>query len=1098
MKRISLFFSFALTALFACAAPLHAISQTGQYSFTHINTSNSNISYDGISKIFQDSRGYMWIGTFKGLNRYDGSRFDVYYKDALGLDSDFIHTIIEDSEGNLWIGTDNGVSRYIYKEDRFEAFALKADNGAQVRNKVTFLYQDSRSRIWIVANYQGCFCYDPVDGAMVNFFSPKRNAPEYYTDETPISLRRMVEDQNGGFWVSRYHSSLLYAQEDLHNLSVIQTPFQKDYFSGDQVEQMWFLDGRLLVASNNHGVSSYNPSTRKVVTLFDLPEAVTLVDAYLDDDRNIWLCTTEGVWKYNINDASAVYIAPDSQDPLALSGHYVFTAYVDRDGGLWLGTKDGGVSYSGPFQNNFTKVTSASGKSLKGAVVTDFTTDGNGTVWVTTEEMGLLRCSISGGKCKTVPVMNKNIPKNLCFCCFDNGKIWLGTFDGLLCYDVATDRVRNYGHLKRRSGIIDPRVYRGFKTQDGSLYFSNTLGLFRYDADNDSFRQMSIFDGVFITSIAEHGDGTLWISSYAQGMFHYDPQTDALIHTYRMNDGSKLPSDKIASVIVDSNGQVWTIGFNCGISKLEENGNFITYNVENTPSIPSNVFFSAVFDSEGYLWLASDKGLVKCFLPTMTFTNYSVPDGLLDSKLTNSLCQMSNGDIFAGSDNGFVVFNPSAFHSNCKAPDVILSQMRIGNKAFSGNVDLQKEIHLESSQNSFGFQFSLMSFGARADCHVKCLLDGFDTDWVDASSEKQIYYFNVPHGSYYLRIMSSGDGYKWEECHEPVKIVVEPTFFASMPGLCLIILLFLTLLLAAVYVAKKRQQRISRAEEEIIRKSTEEEAFRDKMNFFSHVIHEIKTPLTLIRTPLQSIVGKETIDDEARHDLQVMENNTEYLTSLVNELLEFVRVERKGYTLNCVKIDIAERLSSILFNYQDTATSKNIRLNSKVSKPHIWVYADSSALDKMINNLLINALKHAEALIEINLSEQDANVVLDIANDGDTIPAELVHDVFKPFVQYHAGDNKLRKGVGIGLPLARSLARMHSGDIILLEGGRTMFRLTLPRSEAPAPAAASDGGGVRRHSKFRSRITPVPFCWSWMTIQRCVTSCVANWVLHIV
>lgn len=1034
---------------------ISVLAKDGEYKFTHINTSNSSISYDGISKITQDSRGFIWIGTFKGLNRYDGSRFRVYYKDELGLESDFIHTILEDREGNIWVGTDNGVSRYIYNKDRFEPFLQIADNGAKVHNKVTFLYMDSHSKIWMIVNYQGCFCYDPSDGSLKNFkSSPHPTSPEYNVDEITISFRRMVEDEKGNFWVSKYHSNILYSDSDFSRFTKISTPYNEDYFKGDQVEQMWYLNKKLVLATNNHGLSSYDPETHKVITLMSLPAGVTLVDAYLQEGQNIWLCTTDGVWKYSLNGEPTIHITSDSLDPLSMSGHYVFAAFVDRDGGLWLGTKDGGVSYSGIFQQRINKVVSASDSPLRGSIVTGFSSDGKGTVWVTTEQNGLLKYSTLSGKAERISL--KGVPKTLCFPCYDNGILWLGSFEGLYSYNVSNGTVKNYGPLKRQSGATDPRVYRAFKISASELYFSNTLGLFRYEPSSDGFHQLSCFDGAFVTSLAEAPDGTLWASTYAQGLIHYDPQSDEIIRIYKMGDESALPSDKISSVFVDGDGIIWTIGFSCGISRLKKDGHFTNFNTDNTSSMPSNVFFTAVQDEDFNLWLSSDKGLVKCFLPTMTFTTYTVFDGLLDTKLTNSLLHLKSGEIFAGCDNGFIHFNPSTLPYDQRAPEVIISKINVVNKTISGNVDLMDAITLSQSEKSFRFQFSVMSFGARADCRVECCLEGHDKKWIDVTANKSINYLNVPTGKYLFRVRSSTGGDKWEERDNPIEITIRPPFLLSIAGILLIIFILGLLMAIVSYLVYRRQKIKSKIEEEAIRRSAEEESFRDKMNFFSHVVHEIKTPLTLIRTPLQNIAAKDQFDDETRHDLQVMQNNTEYLISLVNELLRFIRVERKGYMLNCEKIDIADILSLIIFNYRDTATNRNIRLNVSGQESGVWINADAAAVNKILNNLLSNALKYAESHIDISMYTLDDKMVLDISNDGETIPQEYRENVFKPFFQYQSNDNA-RAGVGIGLPLARSLARMHSGDLLLTDDSSvTIFRLTLPICEAPTTALSEN------------------------------------------
>ena len=1034
------------------AACLNAFGNDGRsYKFTHINTGNSGICYDGVSAIMQDSRGYVWIGTFNGLNRFDGSRFEVYHKAELGLDSDFIHTILEDQDGNLWIGTDKGLTRYIWTEDRFEAFTLEAQNGSVPRNKITCIYQDDKSCIWIFSNYQGCFCFNPGDGTLVNYRSGNPSGVEHNTDEAVISFRRIVSDGQGGFWVSKYHSGLFHADGDLSHLNRIETPSDPRFYASDEIERLWMISDRLVVASNLHGISVYDPRTGDVRTIFSLPEGVTLVDAFLHEERWVYLSTTDGVWKCDLQCREKALHFNSDPDNFSISGNYVFATFVDREGGLWIGTKDGGISYSGALQYLLGKVTALEdGRSLEGAIVNGFAESPEGEVWVSTEQMGLLKYDPR----RQVALKVRGLPDRLCKSCWWGGRIWVGSLEGLYSYNPSSGRVRHYGPLKRQSGATDPRVYIAYPSPDGDLYFTNTLGMFRYREEDDSMEQIGEFDGVFITSMAQAPDGTIWVSSFATGLFQWDPNLRQIIRTFRQGDGSGLPSDKISSVFIDSSGDVWVIGFSCGIARLEGDG-FSVIDSSTLPSLPSDVFFCAEQDNDSYLWLTGDRGVVQLNPRTLGVNVYKDLDGLVDSKTTNSILKSSSGEIFIGSDNGFVHFDPSRLAARTTPPAVRISKMTVGNRSVEGNLNIRESVRLKNNENSFGFEFSLMSLSLPATLRVKCKLEGYDSEWIDASAEKSVHYYNIPSGRYTLRLMSSGAGNEWAECGHALQITVMPKFFASFWGILTLFFIFFALLWVASLIIRhnRTQERIRDAER--IRKESEEEAFRDKMNFFSHVVHEIKTPLTLIRTPLQSVMGKDQLDDEARHDLEVICKNSDYLTSLVNELLEFVRVERQGYVLQREELDLTQTLDSLMFNYSDSASNRNIRMTLSAPDEHIWINADAAALGKILNNLLINAFKYTESYIGIALCVVDGRAQVDISNDGAPIPSAFREDIFRPFVQYKGSSGTLHKGFGIGLPLARSLARMHSGELELLpDEDRTVFRFSI--ASCPPPPAASD------------------------------------------
>lgn len=1021
---------------------------SAQYRFTHINTANSSLSYDGISKIFQDSRGFIWIGTFKGLNRYDGTRFKVYYKQDLGLDSDFIHQICEDSQGNLWIGTDAGVTRYDWREDRFLPLKQESDRGTVIRNKVTFLYPGSDACIWMAVNYQGSFSYNLKTGELRNHvLSPVSGKDSYYDMEgLSVSFRRMADDGKGGFWVSKYHNNIFHTDGDFSKIEPIDIGKDSDFYLEDEVEWLYRRGSLLYVASIHSGLTVVDTERRSVRTLFKVPSDAVLVDAWCQEDRWVWLSTTRGIWRYDLADGGSIHISEDRGDPFSITGNYVFSTLVDRDGGLWVGTKDGGVSYCGPSQNDFAKEY----RDLRGTIVSGFAEDDRGRIWVTTEQAGLFVFDIADRK---LSHWNSDLPATLCSPCFDGGRLWLGSLEGLWMLDTKTGRLKEYGVLKRQEGVNDTRVYVVFRTRAGVLYAATTLGLFRYDRERDSFLQIKDFDGVFVTGIAETTDGRLVLSSYAVGLFIYDPRSGVIVARYSKDDGSGLPTDKISSAFVDHRGRIWAIGFNAGICCLE-NGRFSVFDHSNVPDFPSNVFFRSVEGGDGSLWLASDSGLIQFNPDSRQVNRYTMFDGLVDDKLTNCALIRPDGELYFGSDNGFVHFRPEDLHTPVSAPPVVISSVKVGDRMLGGNPDLGKKLSLKAGENSFGFEFSVLTMLYPSARRLQCRLEGFDSGWRDMSSDQSVFFYNVPAGNYKLRLRSAVAGGQWEENHDPLEVSVAPKFFASWPGVSLIALMIAGFVVAAASWLSHRNERRRRSEEEKYRKQKDEEMLRDKMNFFSHVIHEIKTPLTLIRTPLRSVLGKDALDEDARHDLKVMEGNTEYLTRLVNELLDYVRIERQGYVLNRIDTDLVERIQSHIFNFSDTARNKNLRLEFKPLQEHVWVSADSSALDKILGNLLLNALKYAETYIEVGLDEKDGLARLRVSNDGSPIPAKFREEVFKPFVQYRqASETDTSGGVGIGLPLARNLARMHSGDLVLEESSEnsgTCFTLTLPLVPAPA------------------------------------------------
>ena len=1025
MRKILFSLVFLLTPVIAQA-----------YQFAHFNTANSRISYDGVGLIMQDSRGFIWVGTFKGLNRYDGNNFRVYDKEDLGLESDFIHTIVEDRAGNLWIGTDKGVTRYEWSTDSFIPLKQPSDKGTVMHNKVTHITFDLKGDVWLLVNDQGFFHFFQDSGKLVHI---------PYEDLGAFGFRRLLFLEDGTCLTSRYHVNLFRAQEDMKDMRTVEpSGGNEDWFKDDEIEALFELEpGIVYVASNRHGISRLNMHDNTVSCVFALPKNTVLHDAYLEEDHRFWLSTTSGLWSYDLSTGKSEHLVADASDAFSLSGQNVWNTFVDRAGGLWVGTLDSGLNYCGNLEQYFERQY----KGLDNVIVSGFAEDGSGNIWVSTERSGILQYS---KEMHTVTQCSlPELPSTLCSPCMDGRFMWIGSLQGLFRMDVKTRRIKKYGALPRSSGINDPKTYV-VKNISGDIYAGTTLGLFRYDRGSDLFKEINYFSGLFITSMDEDALGRLWISTFASGLYCWDPRLNQPPRHYSASEDGLL-TDKISSVYISSSGKVWIIGFSAGFTCLDPDGGSIRhYNRKTLSSLPSDVYFSAVEGKDGCLYLSSDKGLV-CFNPKDDNVNiYARDNGLLDTKLTNSAFMSLDGNMYFGSDNGFVRFNPESLSVAGSHAKIVLTGMTIGDSKASlpKNIDILNEIILSSKESSFGFDISVLGAGFSAPYRTQLLLEGVDMDWHDVSPGQSAFWFNVPPGGHMLRMRISSPSAQWEEGHAPLKIRIRPPFWQSPAGMALSFVGFIVLFVLLFLIVRRFQQRKLAMEEDKWKKAKDEESFQEKMNFFSHVVHEIKTPLTLITTPLGNVMQKDTLDDEARHDLAVMHDNTVYLTKLVKELLDYVRIEKKGYVLKPEEVNLVERAGALLFDYSDTMKSRNLRVDFRHSVQEAYIKADISSLDKILNNILLNALKYAESFLSVEICVRDGKVITYFRNDGASIPPEYRDKIFTPFFQYAREVKNDSAGVGIGLPLSRSLARVNSGDLSLSPREDVIeFVLSFPENE---------------------------------------------------
>lgn len=824
MKAKTLITTFAAAVLLSLNLPETA-QGAGNYKFTHLTSANSGLSYDGVSRIMQDSRGFIWIGTYHGLNRYDGRRFDVFTASDLGLTTDYINCFAEDRDGNIWVGTDNGVSCYNYVLDRFEPLTRASDSGETIRNKVTFMISDNDRQIWMLVNDQGIFAHDTKYSHLHHIS---------YTTLGLSGFRKMLVSGHSGVWLSRYHSTLYHSPSGLRDSGGIEPFPDGGWFAGDEIEGIYEgADGQVYVVSTLKGISEIDPVSGSIRSLFSLPEGTVLLDSFFERQRWLWLTTTDGVWRYDLMGTGVRRIERDPDDRFSLSGNYVTSAFVDDGGGVWLGTKDGGLNWSGIAQTNFRKHYMASGISLEGCIVSGFAEESPSRVWVSTEQAGLLLWNPETSEVERV--WTPGIPATVCSPCIDGNSLWFGSLHGLYRLDTRTNALKSYGVLKKKSGRNDPKVYVVHKTENGDIYAGTTLGLSKYDRENDRFVDTEVFEGVFVTSIDEDAKGNLWLSSFASGIWRWTPSNGEILHLER---GDGLPDNKVASVHVDANGRVWAIGFSHGVSEyIPETGKFVTYDRERFPSLPSDVFFRCVEDRSGCLWFASDAGLVQFNPETSGLRLYTEIEGLLDTKLTNSALHLSSGDLCFGSDNGFISFSPKRLRAGGH-PDIVISRLHVGDAAVTtdDNLDLLDDIRLYHDQNSFGFDFSVPDMSAASSSWLQCRLKGYDESWRDMSVSRSAFWYNVPAGTYILELRSSTSSSEWHEAHVPLKIIIRPPFWASPWGIALIVL-FVLMIAAAVFLAVRHNaERKSRQMEIDYRRSKEEEVFREKINTVSQIV----------------------------------------------------------------------------------------------------------------------------------------------------------------------------------------------------------------------------------------------------------------------
>lgn len=1023
------------------------------YLFSHLNRENSGLSYDSVREIFQDSRGYMWIGTYKGLSRYDGTRFKNYSRDQLGGGgSDFINVICEDDSGNLWIGTDCGVVIYDYKSDAFIGLDSFIGGGQDVPNDRIFaIAKNVNGRIWISSKDMGLYSFDSNSREFRHhpMASPERKLTN--------NIYRLALDRNDNLYLAVYCDNIYVADPDASACRPIDIGKYSDIFKGDDVEGLAVnpkSNDILYVASKRNGIVEVDLRNHKCTSLCSLNPDVRPTNLLLDMTQYLWVSTTNGLVCYNLYSGSCQNYSTDQQAPFSLSDSYITDVYRDKKGGLWVGSQYGGLNHYSPYHDNFHKVYSlADGNTLAGAIVRDFAEDKWGNLWVATERRGLLR--YTDGKLVSV---DRNLPKSVLAVADDVDCLWIGSQKGISRLDYKTFKVTDYRPFADEDR--DNRVITIYRSQSGGIYVATTMGVLRYGKNTDRFELVENLGNITFEYMAEDNSGVLWLASYSSGVFSYDAVNDRILNHYSPQTGNRNIPDMISSVSVDNIGNIWVIGFSNGFFRYDrKKDDFVTFSSHSLPSLPTDVFFRALPDDFGHLWISSDKGIVDFNVSENTVRVFTEENGLMDDEFTKAAIVLRNGSIAMGSANGFIIFNPRCMQagdaiSNVTISDMYLKYEPIGvNKRdciSGGNVDLKDNITLEYSDNSFGFSFALLDSESPSSDNLFCMLEGCDSDWRDISVDKAMHWNNVLPGTYRLLLSNGEYNGNFVQAHTPLTIVVKPKFWASTLGIILIVCMAGGFMFSVLRIIIRRNRQKAKQKLDEYRTRKEQELMKEKMTFFSNIIHEIKTPLTLIRTPLQKLLSSGGCDKDTLEELTVIASSTDYMNDLVRELLEFVRLEEHGYVLDLKNVDIVERTGFLCYNFAETARNKNIRIQYTQEVENLEMAVDTIAYRKIINNLMDNGVKYADTYIEVKLGVKDEKLVVTFRNDGTPIPASRRELIFKPFVQYSDDESPYSQSFGIGLAYARHLTELHEGTLTLSDNSEcSEFVLTLPVKTVP-------------------------------------------------
>ena len=1042
-----------LQLIFICTIPLPATDNpTVKYVGIEHGLSNNSVICT-----YQDYKGFMWFGTYDGLNRYDGYNFTVFRNhigDSTSVHCNEIYSIAGDKDHNIWIGGRKGVSKYDPVKNTFSAVSYLPLNG-QVAQKITGsssnIITGTNGHVYVPTDTDGFIVFGKnsktgmqagleTSGGLTNKYrvtviennSKSQGAwmiiqnvglCRYDIDTKTIRVinttivegSSLKEDNQGNLWLGTDKALYRYnIEKGIYSSSLIDGNFKVSSICIDRKGVVWIgSDGRGVLVINAGDVFAKPFLSHEKKPLIN---SVAAYSIYEDFEGRKWVGTLRG--GVNIIE-SKVYpfksVIYGDEKLLNANNNFIQAFCEDEENNIWVGTGGGGLRYWNRKLNTYKAYShDAHDKSTVGGnFITGLLKDTHNDIWVSSWFGGISRFNKTNGSFDHFPCYNpyKNTHETQAWLVFEDKekRLWCSTSnDGTLyIFDRRANRFKIYD-----SSLVNIQCMA--EDNEGVLWGGNYGALIRIDPISRKHIQYNI--GYTVRSIHKDKKGNLWIGTQGGGLLHFDERNG----TYkRFDEASGLRGNTILRILEDR----W-----------------------------------------GHLWMSSFTGLVKMDTRNKTFRYFSKSDGLQSNQFNfNAASVLTSGEFLFGGLKGFNIFYPDSVVSQGSNPAVYLTAIRLGGHALDpGSSFIRKRtmenintIELPSDSATLSFDFVALEYSFPDKIQYAYYLEGWDKEWNYSGQVRTANYNHISEGSYRLRIKSTNAEGNWNDKETTVKIIVLPPWYRTWWA-CLVYISLFALVVYA-YVRYKAAQARLHYEVKLANHAAEKEKelTEKKISFFTHISHEFRTPLTLIINPIKELMS--TMPPEQQNNgMSTVYRNARRLLSLVDQLLLFRKVDSVDQHMRIERLDIVEVCKEVSLSFSQHSILKNISFTLEGSNEPLFIYADREKLEIILFNLVSNSFKYTDAggSITITILEQEDKVVIAVKDTGCGISSAVGNKLFDSFYKVDHRDKSMKLGFGVGLYVSQKLALAHQGKLSYSsgEGKGTEFRLALLKGKDHFPS----------------------------------------------
>lgn len=1040
---------------------LHQSLTAQPYYFRRYQVENG-LSHNSVICALQDKRGFMWFGTKDGLNRFDGYSFKTFRKDAADSNSignNFIQSLFQDKEGTMYVGTDKGLYQYIDKTEEFKLLPSTKEHS------VFKLTGDTNNNLWFISGFAVCK------------YSLDTKRLVYFDHPTYFIASALCATADGNVWVGTADGELKKYQPATRSFSSIPLFKNAAAIKYKYIETiLQTSNGELLAGTNNAGIKLIDP-VKETYTDLPLPlksETNFYVKRILQVSPNeFWLGTASGIYIYNIKTGKGTQLEKNHNNPFSLSDNAVETMCSDKEGGIWVGTYFGGLNYFPKQVTAFTKYFPAKGEpSLTGNVVREIKQDKQGNIWIGTEDAGLNKYNPATGSFTHYPATGK--PGSISFFNLHGleiagNELWIGTFEhGLDVMDIRTGKVIKHFQTGPGSVLASNFIYCIYALDEETMLIGSTLGIYSYNRKTNQLKRTEGFpEWDWYTGILKDDKGIIWATTFGRGVHYYNPATgkgETFVHNEL--DANSLSSNRVNAVFKDSRNNLWFTTEE-GLCKWNAaTNNFTRYGTAN--GFPSNFMFSILESTAGELWISTTKGLVRFHPSTGKADVFTTSNGLISDQFNySSAFKDQEGRMYFGSTKGLISFQPNFFRQSAFAPPLYITNFEIANQEtgigkkgspLKESITYTDTITLTHNQSTFSIDFAALIYTATETIRYAYQMAELSNNWINLKKNRRVDFAELPPGTYHFRIKAI-NSYGIESPTERKLIIrILPPWWLSRSAYAVYSILLIALIFLVIRYYHQRMEEKNKRKFDLLEVAKEREMLEmrlaknkelidAKIDFFTNVAHEIKTPLTLIKVPLTRITRKAEALPELERSLKIMNRNTNRLIELTNQLLDFRQTEIDKFHLTFTNINITQLLADACNDFSDLAEENGRSFKTVIPAEELHASIDVDAFNKIIYNLIGNAIKFADKQVSVELlpfTKNDVSFTIKFKNDGHLIPAELKDKIFEPF--YRIKETEAQTGSGIGLALALSLTQLHNGKLVLepQTAAINCFSLTLP------------------------------------------------------